>query len=389
MPIPLRAILGIPYNGKAVSYTCGEILKGMASPELDVSLITPRLNKPLGGDVQVIQALPRWARWPVPYRLVEAYSQSRVGSAVGRALSRRGIERGGVAYLWGFECISATRELRRHGILTIWEKTNCHRGTVKRILDDAYSRAGLAPAHGVSDESVMHEDEFLAELDFVFCPSTLVWDSLREHNVPEDKLLRASYGWSPERFTATRKRSRPGKGVTFAFVGSISIRKGAHLLLEYWVRSGVRGRLILAGVMEPAVARLCGDLLNREDITVTGYVEDVAAVYQSADVFVFPTLEEGAPLVTYEAAGCGLPVVTGPMGGAGIIQNEVNGYILDPYDAEAWVETLRKLAGSEELCCRLGEAAQESAHRFTWEQVGERRRNLILKLLKHRVNLIG
>jgi glycosyltransferase involved in cell wall biosynthesis len=268
-------------------------------------------------------------------------------------------------------------------MVTIWEKTNCHRGTVKRILDEAYTRVGLAPAHGVSDESVVHEAEFLAEIDYIFCPNTLVWDSLREHDVPEEKLLSASYGWSPSRFPATAPLARRRGEVTFAFVGSICIRKGAHLLMEYWVRSGVKGRLLLAGRVEPAVAHLCKNLLSRDEIILCGQIEDVARVYRSADLFVFPTLEEGAPLVTYEAAGCGLPVVTTPMGAAGIIQNDLNGYVIDPYDADAWVETFRMLANSEELRHRLGAAAQENARGFTWPRVGERRRKQLLELFRN------
>src|SRR3974390_1486718 len=110
MAIPLITILGIPYSGTGVSYTCGEIIKNIASPEFDISLITPRRNKYLGNDVEIIQALAPWAWWPVPYRVVAASAQSRLRVAVDKALSRRGAPTGGVAYLWGFECLSTTRE---------------------------------------------------------------------------------------------------------------------------------------------------------------------------------------------------------------------------------------------------------------------------------------
>jgi glycosyltransferase involved in cell wall biosynthesis len=90
-------------------------------------------------------------------------------------------------------------------------------------------------------------------------------------------------------------------------------------------------------------------------------------------------------MVTFEAAGCGLPVVTTPMGAAGIIQNDLNGYIIDPYDADAWIETFRKLANFDELRQRLGAAARESACQFTWAKVGERRRKLLLELFRNNV----
>jgi glycosyltransferase involved in cell wall biosynthesis len=384
MAIPLYAILGIPYNAKAVSYSCGEVIKGISSASFNTSLIAPRLNVPISSDIEVVQALPLWARWPVPYKFLRKYSHSCISATIRNIVLSPSANSNSVAYMWAFESIPLARELRRHGILTIWEKTNCHRGTAKRILDEAYGRVGLSPAHGITEQSVAHEDEFLAELDYVYCPSVAVGASLREHDVPTPKILIASYGWSPSRFTMPQKRARRGECLTFVFVGSVSIRKGAHLLLDYWVRSGIKARLLLAGAVEPAVARLCGHLLQREEIITHGYIEDIAAVYRSADVFVFPTLEEGAPLVTYEAAGCGLPVITTPMGAAGVIEDGLNGYILDPYDPDAWIQAFRKLADSDELRRSLGTAAQETARLFTWAQVGERRRNQLLEVFRGR-----
>jgi glycosyltransferase involved in cell wall biosynthesis len=169
--------------------------------------------------------------------------------------------------------------------------------------------------------------------------------------------------------------------ITFAFVGSVCVRKGAHLLMDYWVRSGVKGKLLLAGALEPSIERLCKKFLSRDDITVLGFVKDVGAVYRSADVLAFPTLEEGSPLVTYEAAGCGLVIVTTPMGSAGIIQDGINGYVLDPYDGDAWIEAFRTLAASHELREHLGSAARRSAEQATWAHAGQQRGKLLRQLL--------
>src|ERR1035441_5657998 len=45
---------------------------------------------------------------------------------------------------------------------------NCHRGTAKLILDDAYGRLGLAPSHGIDDESIDAEQRVLEIVDSVF-----------------------------------------------------------------------------------------------------------------------------------------------------------------------------------------------------------------------------
>ena len=364
MKVPLHIILGIPFDGKGVTHSCEEVMLGIASEEFEISFIVPRLNKPMKHpQIKVIEALPSWARWPIPYKFVKQLTCSRLATVFHSNFSRAHPE--AFVYFWSFEFVEFVKELRLRGFTTVWDKTNCHRGTVKKILDDAYQKAGLEPTHGVSARSVEQEQIFLAEIDHVFCPSLLVRNSLIEHGVPEEKLWLTNYGWSSARFERRSRYVRPrGEGVTFVFVGSICIRKGAHLLLEYWARSGVKGRLILAGTLEPAVEHLCRDFLSREDVVVRGYTEDVASIYELADAFVFPTLEEGAPLVTYEAAGCGLPIVTSPMGAAGIIENNINGDVIDPYAAESWVETFRLLENSKDERQRSGLAARESAQQF-------------------------
>ena len=380
-PLPLHVILDMPYNGEGPSYTCAELIREMSSPDLDISLVVPRLNKPLtGADVEIFEALPWWGQWPFPYKLARNFARPRM-EAVVRKLMASGAWRSGAAHIWGGMSVDLARQLRRHGITTFREATNCHQATAKRILDEAYRQVGLKPSHTINDQTIAWEREFLTEMDFVFCPNAKVRESMLENDIPESKLIMTSYGWSPSRLEPNRQRIREGEGVTFLFVGSISIRKGAHLLMEYWARSGVKGRLVLAGMMEPSVSELCRASLGRSDIVLPGYIEDVGSLYRAADVFVFPTLEEGGPQVTYEAAACSLPTVTTPMGAGQIIEHGINGYVIDPYDADGWIEALRKVAASAELRKQLGTAARESASHFTWHKVGERRRRDVISHL--------
>ena len=135
----------------------------------------------------------------------------------------------------------------------------------------------------------------------------------------------------------SEKLLAPSEGITAVFVGGICVRKGAHLLLDYWAQSGVKGRLVMAGQLEPAIKEKCANLLSRDDVIVRDYIPNVGALYRSADVFAFPSLEEGGPQVTYEACGCGLPVITTPMGAGRIVRHDREGFVIDPYD-RAWLD---------------------------------------------------
>jgi glycosyltransferase involved in cell wall biosynthesis len=141
----------------------------------------------------------------------------------------------------------------------------------------------------------------------------------------------------------------------------------------------VRGRLVLAGVLEPAIRERCSDLLARPDVVVLDYVTDVCSLYRAADFFVFPSLEEGGPQVTYEACGCGLPVITTRMGMGRVVRHDREGFVLDPYDGEGWVEAIRALAEDNGRRKLMGAAAAQRARSFHWDKVAIRRRQQILE----------
>ncbi|HEY65970.1 MAG TPA: glycosyltransferase family 4 protein, partial [Caldilineae bacterium] len=102
-------------------------------------------------------------------------------------------------------------------------------------------------------------------------------------------------------------------------------------------------------------------------LRLIGYVTDPVAVYQQADVFTFPTIEEGSALVTYEALACGLPVVTTPNAGS-VVRDGVEGFIVPTRDVEALVAVLERLRADERLRLGIGWAARQRAEAFTWER---------------------
>jgi len=126
---------------------------------------------------------------------------------------------------------------------------------------------------------------------------------------------------------------------------------------------------LIAGLLAPTLAR--ADLLHLP------YRDAIGPIYRSADVFVFPSLEEGSPLVVYEALGAGLPVLLSPMAAGDVVRDGVEGFVLDPLDQEAWVEALRTLAKDPDLRARMGRRARERAAGYTWDKVGRRRLALL------------
>lgn len=379
MTAQLDVFMPLPLTKRGPSYTCGMLAKGMADPDFDVTIVTPRARAHPVSPAKVVQTLPHWARY-VPFRWIRSMAETNIEAAF---LSRIDMNVSGVrgAYIWPDASLDTIRQLKRANIKVFREMINCHRGSAKVILDDAYRRIGLPPAHTITDASVGLEKALLAEVDYIFCPNPMVEESLTANGVSPSKIMKASYGWDPDRFVGSAKLLEPIEGITAVFAGLIGVRKGCHLLLDYWARSGVRGRLVLAGVLDETIKTHCADLLARDDVIVLDYVSDVGALYRSADIFVFPSLEEGGPQVTYEACGCGIPVITTPMGAGRIVRGGEEGFVVDPYDGEGWIAALRTLAQDHARRRTMALKAAERAKAFHWDVVARRRRQQMLDRL--------
>src|SRR5208283_82834 len=99
--------------------------------------------------------------------------------------------------------------------------------------------------------------------------------------------------------------------------------------------------------------------------------KDVVRVYQSADVFLFPTISDGFGLTQIEAMACGLPVITTPNAGS-VVRDGIDGFIVPIRNSEALAEKIELLAGDPELLNWMSQNACQRAADFSWEKYGER-----------------
>lgn len=381
LPIPCRLVGVFPIHNPGTwnAHTCLSLCEHMIAADLSIELHVPSSDPP-GRRFFTRDAVPRWLKGVV-YRLDP-------DGVIARGMLRRNFRRAllsaDVVYFWAAVHEDFYADVRAAGIPLCVERINCHRETSRPILDEAYRRAGLAPVHGITDSDIAEERRKLAAVDWIFAPSPMVQRSLLDAGVPAEKILATSYGWSPERMAVPRRLRPADAPVTVLFVGSVIIRKGAHLLLDAWADAGIDGRLELCGRVLPEIQRVAARHLVRRDVVARGHVVDIAQAYADADIFAFPTLEEGSPLVIYQAMAQGLAILTSPMGSGGAVRDGVEGFVRDPYDRDAWIHELRRLASDPMLRARLGAAARARAQEFTWAKVGARRREMLMAALASR-----
>jgi len=99
-----------------------------------------------------------------------------------------------------------------------------------------------------------------------------------------------------------------------------------------------------------------------ERLILPGSVTDMPAFYQSLDLFVLPSYEEGMPLVVLEAIASGLCVVASALPGMeDAVQPEVNGLLFPIGDRPALTAALRRILRDPELASRMGTASRRIA----------------------------
>ena len=351
-------------DGVGPSYTCMRLLQGMAAANLQGPFFVNRLRvrPPAGLDLR--PAVPR-AVAALPYRLYAGRSSARAARLF---LDDLGPD--DIAYLWPSVPLSVYRAVQARGVPIVGEGINTRMAHARALLDALYAAEGLPPGHGITDARIREEEEKLALTSALFAPSPGVQAALAGAPIAPDRILPTSYGTD---IPPATPKPEPGRPLTVLFVGYGCIRKGLHQLLRAWARAGIDGRLLLAGRIEPAVARLCRAELDRADVETVGFVRDVSALYAQADIFVLPSFEEGDPLVTYEAAARGLPIIASPAGGGRLAARTDCTVRIDPHAPDSIAAALQRLAADPDARRARGQASRAAVAAFDWATVGRAR----------------
>lgn len=371
----------LPYSGKGPARSCVQILSAIPSDILQADLLLPRLRSPVTDSVRVSEALPPILR-KAPWRWISRAGAEALDRAMRNRLESCDPART-IAYFWPDPPIELVKFAKKKGVLTVREMINCYTGSSRRLLSEAYAELSLGGAEIVPDSKVEQERKELPLYDYIFA-SKQVEPTLFEAGVDPERILPSAFGWNPRELGKAVSPPRQTNGVTAIFVGSICVRKGVPYLLEAWRRSGVSGTLLMLGDISPELDQWIAQYKLDPSIKFLGFRNNVGDFFNSADFFIFPTLEEGGPQVTYEAAGCGLPVITTPMGAGRIIEDDVNGLIVESRNVDALQAAIVKFSSSAELRARLGARAREDATHFTYEVLGRQRADLLIGALsKH------
>lgn len=168
------------------------------------------------------------------------------------------------------------------------------------------------------------------------------------------------------------RRRQGGDTLRICGVGRLTAQKGFDVLLDAVGRLVAEGRpvdVVVAGEGRDgeALRAAAGGL----PVTFAGFVDDVAGLLATVDVFCLPSRAEGLPLALLEALAAGVPAVATAVGGIpGAVGDAV--LLVPPGDADALADALRQIAdhpGLREQLARRGRRL--AADRFTVERMAQ------------------
>jgi glycosyltransferase involved in cell wall biosynthesis len=213
--------------------------------------------------------------------------------------------------------------------------------------------------------------------DRIVVGSEFVRRSFAEVGHDPRKIDVIPYGVDTERF---RPRPEPRRDGVFRalFIGQIGQRKGMSYLLrgyEQFRRPDCELHVV-GSFMSGHEVYAKYERLYRHTAHLPQ--KDLPSMYREADVFVFPSLIEGMPLVVLEAMACGVPVITTTHGPGEIVRDGVDGFFVPIRDADAIAARLEQLYLDPALRETMGRNARERALRYTWDVYARRAADVVL-----------
>ncbi|QAZ66032.1 glycosyltransferase family 4 protein [Solidesulfovibrio carbinolicus] len=186
-------------------------------------------------------------------------------------------------------------------------------------------------------------------------------------------------GVDTARFTPAESLEESGP-VRLVFVGRVVHQKGLDVLLTALARlpAGVDYELTIVGdgPLRGALTEQAAALGVLSRLRFAGWAgrEAMPELLRRADLFVFPSRDEGMPNAVLEAMAAGLPVIaTRISGNEEVVADGETGLLVPPDDPDALAGALAGLLADAALRRRLGAAGRERVCReYSWRSVAER-----------------
>jgi len=163
------------------------------------------------------------------------------------------------------------------------------------------------------------------------------------------------------------------------FVGQLKARKNIVRILEAFHRFRRETHndlvLVLAGRRSwtcDGIDETIERLHLRDAVVELGHIgwQDLPALYNAAEMLVFPSLWEGFGIPVIEAIACGTPVITSNLSALPEVAGG-SALLVDPYSVDDLAGAMQRLVDDSDLRKELRAKGLERARKFSWKNTAE------------------
>jgi glycosyltransferase involved in cell wall biosynthesis/CDP-glycerol glycerophosphotransferase (TagB/SpsB family) len=222
--------------------------------------------------------------------------------------------------------------------------------------------------------------KYYGKLDVLTC--------LTDH---ESEVYREVLGRTAPVYTLENGTAMPGKrssltNKVIVSAGRLSYEKGFDILIEAFTKVVERHsdwvlRIYGDGPQEDGLREQIQRNGLQDNVFLMGRTDDMIGALLEASIYVSSSRQESFGMSIIEAMSVGLPCVSFACSGPKeIIRHDVDGLLVDEWDANALAENVKRLIESAELRNFLGTNAFHNVRRYSLESVGSKWESLLREL---------
>lgn len=208
-------------------------------------------------------------------------------------------------------------------------------------------------------------------------------------NIPSEKIevinlgIDSSYHPIEKKELQDFRRKEEIFGSFILYVGTLKKRKNVLNIIKAYKKikeKKIKEKLVIVGNKSGEYQNIYKTVKNlglKKDVFFTGYVDEklLPFYYNSASLFIYPSLYEGFGLPVLEAMASGTPVITSNVSSLPEVAGDA-ALLVNPHDVEEMAEMMQKVLNNEELQEKMREKGLKRAKLFSWERCARETLNL-------------
>jgi glycosyltransferase involved in cell wall biosynthesis len=235
-----------------------------------------------------------------------------------------------------------------------------------------------------------NQKNFYNQCDIVYVPAESIADDLRSMNIEPKRLKLWKRGLDTSVFSPDRRNPQYIQEITgnakptILFASRLVWEKNLETLIAIYTeikKRNIQVNFIIAG--DGVARKACEKRMPQAIFVGKKEHAELAVLYASADIFLFPSISETYGNVVLEAMASGLPCIVGNGGGsADFIDQGKNGFKCSPTDPEDYIATIVTLLDDKSLRIQFAEQGLALSKNCNWEHLTEVYFNDLLNLSK-------